>query len=180
MHEILTDGVWGDAQLHAQFVAHLFGVCIKVLVAPANDAGACFYDCIVHLFNCHGGNQKVCFYSPISTTHMHVILLFLLQVLFLCLLLCSMFLVSSICFLLRVPSLRFLLLCLLHRILCSFVLCSLFLCASCSFLLLYASSFYMLFVARSLFLLYAWFFYTFVPASLIDLTHQACGNEQAD
>jgi hypothetical protein len=66
MHDIVTDGVWGDAQLHAQFVAYLLGVCIKVVVGPRNTS-ARFHESVVHMFNSHGGNQKVCSYNPSPT-----------------------------------------------------------------------------------------------------------------
>jgi hypothetical protein len=58
LYEIQTDGRWGDAQLHGQFVAHLLGISIKVIVMPENRIG-CFHESIVHVCNGRGGNQKV-------------------------------------------------------------------------------------------------------------------------
>jgi hypothetical protein len=64
LYEIQTNGVWGDAQLQGQFVAHLFGVCIKVVVMPEHSS-ARFHESIVHVFNGRGGNQKVCPFLPV-------------------------------------------------------------------------------------------------------------------
>jgi hypothetical protein len=58
LYEIETDGCWGDAQLQGQFVAHLLGVSIRVVVVP--DTGRSrFHEAQVHVFNGRGGNQKV-------------------------------------------------------------------------------------------------------------------------
>jgi hypothetical protein len=74
LNEIETNGCWGDAQLHAQFVAHLLGVSIRVLVMPENT-NARFHESPVHVFHGRGGNQKVrswfamlsCFFFALET-----------------------------------------------------------------------------------------------------------------
>jgi hypothetical protein len=79
LHEIETDGCWGDAQLHAQFVAHLLGVAIRVLVMPESSI-ARFHEGLVHVFNGRGGNQKVrfsllllcCILSAVNSTSGHM------------------------------------------------------------------------------------------------------------
>jgi hypothetical protein len=79
LHEIETDGCRGDAQLHAQFVAHLLGVSIRVMVMPENSIGR-FHEGLVHVFNGRGGNQKVrlwlafvcCALSAFKSTSGHI------------------------------------------------------------------------------------------------------------
>jgi hypothetical protein len=50
--------------MQGQFVAHLFGVCTKVVVMPEHS-NARFHESIVHVFNGGGGKQKVCPFLPV-------------------------------------------------------------------------------------------------------------------